>query len=142
MLKDFLRLADRILPIGTADAHCDIPCGIYDPRDAIQAAQTVIRMTELIGQLGEPKTIEQFNSFTRYVTTKEEHAEKAKHDVLVLWTDYFKPEHLKKWPQLHEKVWNACKIASYTKQHVDMAKAQELKKELEDIGQIFADSKK
>ena len=142
MLKEFLRLADRILPIGTADAHCDIPCGIYDPRDAIQAAQTVIRMTELIQQLGEPKTIEQFNSFTRYVTTKEEHAEKAKHDVLVLWTDYFKPDHLKKWPQLHEKVWNACKTASYTKHHVDMDKAQELKKQLEEIVEIFAESKK
>jgi nickel superoxide dismutase len=142
MLREFFRLADRVLPIGTADAHCDIPCGIYDPRDAIQAAQTVIRMTELIQQLGEPKTLEQMNSFSRYVTTKEVHAEKAKHEVLVLWTDYFKPDHLKKWPQLHEKVWMACKTASYTKQHVDMAKAQELKKQLEEIGAIFAESKK
>jgi nickel superoxide dismutase len=142
MLREFFRLADRVLPIGTADAHCDIPCGIYDPRDAIQAAQTVIRMTELIQQLGEPKTIEQLNSFTRYVATKEEHATKAKDDILVIWTDYFKPEHAKKWPNLHEKVWNACKLGSYVKQHVDMAKAQEFKKSLEEIGAIFAETKK
>ena len=142
MVLDIKRFADRILPFGTADAHCDIPCGIYDPRDAIQAAQTVIRMTELIGQLGEPKTVEQFNSFARYVATKEEHATKAKDDILVIWTDYFKPEHVQKFPDLHTKVWNACKLGSYVKQHVDMAKAQEFKAALEEIGKIFAETKK
>lgn len=142
MLSDIKRLADRILPIGTADAHCDIPCGIYDPRDAIQGAQTVVRMTELIQELGEPSSIEDYNSFVRYVQVKEEHAEKAKHDILVIWTDYFKPPHLEKWPELHEKVWNACKLASYTKQHVDMGKAKELQAALEEIGEIFWESKK
>jgi nickel superoxide dismutase len=76
------------------------------------------------------------------VATKEEHATKAKDDILVIWTDYFKPEHAKKWPNLHEKVWNACKLGSYVKQHVDMAKAQEFKKSLEEIGAIFAETKK
>lgn len=141
-MLDIKKLADRILPLGTADAHCDIPCGIYNPNDAIQAAQTVIRMTELIEGLGVPSNVQDHNSFVRYVKVKEEHAEKAKHEVLVLWTDYFKPEHASKWPDLHEKVWNACKIASYTKQHVDMGKAQELKAALEEIGNIFAESKK
>ncbi len=142
MILDIKRLADRILPIGTAEAHCDIPCGIYDPRDAIQAAQTVIRMTELIGELGTPSSVEDHNSFARYVLVKEEHAKKAKDDILVIWTDYFKPEHSAKWPDLHEKVWNACKLGSYVKQHVDMAKAQEFKAALEEIGELFAESKK
>jgi nickel superoxide dismutase len=142
MLKEFFRLADRVLPIGVADAHCDIPCGIYDPRDAIQAAQSVIRMTELIQQLGEPKTIEQHNSFARYVLVKEEHAKKAKDDILVIWTDYFKPEHSAKWPDLHEKVWNACKLGSHVKQHVDMDAAQKFKAALEEIGEIFWETKK
>jgi nickel-type superoxide dismutase len=109
MMLDIKRLADRILPFGTADAHCDVPCGIYDPRDAIQAAQTVIRMTELIEKLGVPTTVEAHNSFNRYVAVKEEHA---------------------------------CKLGSYVKQHVDMAKAQEFKAALEEIGAIFAESKK
>ena len=139
MILDIKRLADRILPFGTADAHCDVPCGIYDPRDAIQAAQTVIRMTELIEKLGAPTTVEAHNSFARYVAVKEEH---ASDDILVIWTDYFKPEHAAKWPDLHTKVWNACKLGSYVKQHVDMAKAQEFKAALEEIGKIFTDSKK
>ena len=142
MILNIKRLADSILPFGTADAHCDVPCGIYDPRDAIQAAQTVIRMTELIEKLGAPTTVEQHNSFVRYVTVKEEHAKKAKDDILVIWTDYFKPEHAAKWPDLHTKVWNACKLGGYVKQHVDMAKAQEFKAALEEIGAIFAESKK
>ena len=54
MFRTISQIADRVLPIGFADAHCDIPCGIYDPRDAIQAAQTVIRMTELIQEMGAP----------------------------------------------------------------------------------------
>ena len=142
MILDIKRLADRLLPIGTAKAHCDIPCGIYDPRDAIQAAQTVIRMTELIEGLGAPSSVADHNSFARYVQVKEEHAKKAKDDILVIWTDYFKPEHTAKWPDLHEKVWNACKLGSYVKQHVDMGKAQEFKAALEEIGEIFAESKK
>ncbi len=142
MILDIKRLADRILPIGTAEAHCDIPCGIYDPRDAIQAAQTVIRMTELIEGLGAPSSVADHNSLARYVLVKEEHAKKAKDDILVIWTDYFKPEHTAKWPDLHEKVWNACKLGSHVKQHVDMAKAQEFKAALEEIGEIFAESKK
>ena len=142
MLSDIKRIADRFLPIGSADAHCDIPCGIYDPHDAIQAAQTVIRMTELIEGLGAPSSVADYNSFVRYVQVKEEHAKKAKDDILVIWTDYFKPEHSAKWPDLHEKVWNACKLGSYVKQHVDMAKAQEFKAALEEIGDIFWETKK
>lgn len=142
MISDIKRLADRILPIGSADAHCDVPCGIYDPRDAIQAAQTVVRMTELIEALGAPSSVADHNSFVRYVQVKEEHAAKAKNDILVIWTDYFKPEHLEKWPDLHTKVWNACKLGGYVKQHVDMGKAQEFKSALEEIGEIFWESKK
>ena len=142
MLSNIRRIADRVLPVGWASAHCDIPCGIYDPHDAIQAAQTVIRMTELIQQLGEPKTVEAQNSFARYVTVKEQHAKKAKDEILIIWTDYFKPEHAQKYPNLHTMVWNACKLGSYTKQHVDMAKAKEFKAALEEIGKIFWETKK
>ncbi len=142
MFRSFSRIADRVIPVGFADAHCDIPCGIYDPRDAIQAAQTVIRMTELIEGMGAPSSVEDHNSFARYVAVKEEHATKAKNDILIIWTDYFKPEHLAAHPELHTKVWEACKLGSYVKQHVDMAKAIEFKAALEAIGAAFADTKK
>ena len=81
MFRTISRITDRVLPIGVADAHCDIPCGIYDPRDAIQAAQTVIRMTELIEEMGAPSSVAEHNSFARYVAAKEEHATKAKDDI-------------------------------------------------------------
>ena len=142
MLRTITQFAGRVLPTRVVHAHCDIPCGIYDPRDAIQAAQTVIRMTELIEEMGAPSSVADHNSFVRYVQVKEEHAEKAKHDILFIWTDYFKPEHLDAHPQLHTKVWEACKLGSYVKQHVDMAKAQEFKAALEEIGAAFAETKK
>ncbi len=141
MLHRIARIFDSISPIGSADAHCDIPCGIYDPRDAIQAAQTVIRMTELIGELSGDMTAANGNSFSRYIAAKEEHARKAKDDILIIWTDYFKPEHLEANPNLHELVWNACKLGSHVKQNVDMEKAQEFKAALVEIGKIFWASK-
>lgn len=138
MLHRIAKFIDQFSPVGVADAHCDIPCGIYDPRDAIQAAQTVIRMTELIEELSAgDMSVAAGNSFGRYVTAKEEHAKKAKDDILVIWTDYFKPEHLADYPDLHEKVWNACKLGSQAKQNVDMEAAKAFKAALVEIGEIF-----
>ena len=142
MIQTFTRIASRVLPARNIYAHCDIPCGIYDPRDAIQAAQTVIRMTELIEDMGTPSSVADHNSFARYVQVKEEHAKKAKDDILVIWTDYFKPEHLSANPDLHTQVWEACKLGSHVKQHVDMAAAQQFKAALEQIGEAFAETKK
>jgi len=132
--------------VETADAHCDIPCGIYDPRDAITAAQTVARMTELILEAeaksgGKTRDTATLNSVVRYITVKEQHAKRAKDEILVIWTDYFKPEHLAKYPDLHELVWKACKLGSYVKQNVDMDKAREFKAALERIGEIFWETK-
>ena len=73
---------------------------------------------------------------SKYIATK------AKNDILVIWTDYFKPEHLEKYPDLHEKVWNACKLGSYVKVNVDLDKAKEFKSALEEIGNIFWETKK
>ncbi len=142
MIGSVKRLANRFSPVGVAHAHCDIPCGIYDPGDAIQAAQTCIRMTELIQELGDASDVGARNSLIRYVSAKEEHAKKAKDDILIIWTDYFKPEHLEQYPNLHELVWNACKLGSQVKQNVDMDAAQAFKAALEEIGSIFWETKK
>ena len=141
MLGSVKRLADRLSPFGVAHAHCDIPCGIYDPNDAIQAAQTCIRMTELILESEDVSTLGARNNLIRYVAAKEEHATKAKDDILIIWTDYFKPEHLEKYPNLHELVWNACKLGSQVKQNIDMEAAQAFKAALEEIGKIFWETK-
>jgi nickel superoxide dismutase len=71
------------------------------------------------------------------VQTKEAHAQLCKQELLILWTDYFKPEHLSAFPDLHDTFWKAAKLCSYNKQHVDLAKSQELMDVVEKITQIF-----
>ena len=101
-------------------------------------------MTELLEELdySNGPSASLGNSMARFVAAKEEHAKKAKDDILVIWTDYFKPEHLEKYPDLHEKVWNACKLGSFVKVNVDLDKAKEFKAALEEIGEIFWETKK
>lgn len=81
------------------------------------------------------------NSLMRMIWTKEEHARKCKEELLILWTDYFKPEHLEKFPDLHDIFWKAAKLCSYNKQHVDEEKAQELLDSVTHIAEIFEKSK-
>src|SRR3989344_4905514 len=96
----------KILPAKIAYAHCDVPCGIYDPKPAQIAAQTVLKMVqkirELDSELNQNDNADNMNNFVRMVWTKEEHARKCKEELLILWTDYFKPEHLTTFPNLHD----------------------------------------
>ena len=80
------RLAQAIAPRTIVRAHCDIPCGIYDPAGAVLAAQTVARMVELIDGL-EGSSVADRNKFARCVAVKEQHAELVKHEVQVIWSD-------------------------------------------------------
>ncbi len=127
----------RWLPINEVHAHCDIPCGIYDPISAKIAAQTVLKMVVRIEAQGGDMDAASANSFSRYVTVKEEHAELCKHELDTLWHDYFKPEHLDKYPDLHAKFWNATKLASTNKQNVDKPAAESLVEAVDEIATIF-----
>jgi nickel superoxide dismutase len=135
-----IRLIDRVAPPETVSAHCDIPCGIYDPHAAQIAALTVLRMNQLMEQ-GDPSDKAGENSFSRYVTVKEEHAEICKKELDILWHDYFKPEHLEKYPDLHTTFWNATKLASKCKQSFDAAAATELLATTDQIAEIFWETK-
>ena len=128
------------LPIREAHAHCDIPCGIYDPVSAKIAAQTVLKMVMRINALewGEGTDhMANSNSLSRYIAVKEQHADLVKHEVDILWHDYFKPEHLDKYPDLHTSVWNATKLASANKQNVDADSAASLVAAVDEIAEIF-----
>lgn len=124
-----------------ADAHCDIPCGIYETDTMTTAAKTVARMMKGIENLGELDTKEKLHTFTRLVAVKEAHADRAKREVAVLWGDYFKPEHVEKFPQLHETCWKAMKAGSRAKQTLEMAAAEELEQAIAEVAKLFADSK-
>lgn len=143
-----LRLADRLFPHGVAHAHCDIPCGIYDPVSAKIAAQTVQKMVMRISALQAPAPtapmadrLKYGNSAARYITVKEQHAELCKKELDILWHDYFKPDHLAKYPDLHKKFWDATKLASFNKQNVDLDSAKKLVASVDEIATIFWDSK-
>ncbi len=137
------RLSRWLAPSTTVHAHCDIPCGIYDPAGAVTAARTVARMVELIGQI-DPNSmaVADRNKFIRCITVKEQHAELVKHEVQVIWSDYFKPEHLEANPELHTKVWNVLKLASKNKQNVDAEAAAQLEAAVKEFSDIFWSTKK
>ena len=136
-----MRLLDSLLnrlPIGEAYAHCDIPCGIYDPIAAKIAAQTVQKMVLRIESMQDGVSdTSSLATLSRYTAVKEQHADLVKHEVDVLWHDYFKPEHLEKYPDLHTTVWETTKAASANKQNVDMDSAKQLVELVDKIATIF-----
>jgi nickel superoxide dismutase len=141
-----LRLIDRVSPPEPVSAHCDIPCGIYDPHFAQVAALTVLRMDQLIAGLQpagteKAQTDAYASQIARYTKTKEDHAELCKKEIDILWHDYFRPEHLEKYPDLHTIVWNANKLASRNKQNVDADAANQLLEATHRIAEIFWDTK-
>lgn len=141
----------NIIPTVTAEAHCDIPCGIYEPTPAKIAAMTVLRMTLQIGELHPPSGFPlKFdiaamkalaNSMSRRIVVKEQHAELCKKELLILWTDFFKPEHLQKFPQLHDMFWKAAKLCSANKQDVSEDHARELVAAVDEIAKMFYEVK-
>ncbi|PIQ84760.1 MAG: superoxide dismutase, Ni [Candidatus Omnitrophica bacterium CG11_big_fil_rev_8_21_14_0_20_63_9] len=135
---------DRLLGIEPLHAHCDVPCGIYDPHGAQLGAKTVFTMVKKMTDLPVPPSSapaqEQLayrNTIVRMTTTKEDHARLCKQELLILWTDYFKPEHLSMFPDLHETFWKAAKLCSADKQNVDLGKAQELVDAVNKIAEMF-----
>lgn len=131
------------LPSQSVYAHCDIPCGIYDPRPSQIAAATVMKMVEKAEALPEKDkwTIDDHANFVRYIWTKEEHARKCKEELLILWTDYFKPAHLEMFPDLHDTFWKAAKLCSENKQHVSKDAAQQLVRAVNHIAEMFEKAK-
>ncbi len=135
-------LIKRALTVSEVHAHCDIPCGIYDPIAAKIAAQTVQKMVMRIEALDAAASdASSGNSFSRYVAVKEEHAQHVKDEISLLWSDYFKPEHVEKYPDLHEKVWNTLKLAGRCKQTVDLDASRQLVESVDEVAAIFWASK-
>lgn len=134
-------LIARLIGPEEAHAHCDVPCGIYDPHAAQIAALTVIRMNQLIEQLQAGDDKATAHAMARYTAAKEHHAELVKHEVRIIWGDYFKPEHLEKYGDLQSTVFNIMKLASKARQEVNMEAAQDLLAAVQRFAELFWDSK-
>ena len=144
LLNSAFLLAHRVFPATVAHAHCDVPCGIYDPHLAQIAALTTIRMSQLLQNLkmpGPASTPAEVNAFaaevSRLTAAKEHHAELCKHELRILWGDYFKPEHLQQVPDLHDKFWKAMKLASTVRQKNDQKAAEDLLAAVQGIAEAF-----
>jgi nickel superoxide dismutase len=116
-------------------AHCDLPCGVYDPAQARIEAESVLKI------MGKYAGLEHEEDRWRAVFIKEKRAELVKNHLWVLWTDYFKPEHVEKYPNLHDLFWRATKQAGNCKKSVDPAEGQKLLDLIAEIDEIFKATK-
>jgi nickel superoxide dismutase len=135
ILPHVLRVAERAFGAEHASAHCDLPCGVYDPAQARIEAESVHKIMEKMRSESDP------DFHTRALLIKEQRAELVKHHLWVLWTDYFKPEHLKAHPDLHDVFWTATKLAGEAKHSSDPKVGQKLLDAIGQIEKIFWDTK-
>ena len=136
LLPRLLAWADRRHAPVLVHAHCDLPCGVYDPAQARIEAESVKACMEKFNSSDD-------NVFkSRAVFIKEERADLVKHHLWVLWTDYFKPNHVDSYPQLHDLFWKATKAAGETKKTNDPAVAEDLLSQIAEIDRIFWETKK
>jgi nickel superoxide dismutase len=131
LLTRILGTADRLSDPRTVSAHCDIPCGVYDPEQARIEAESAYKIIEKYHDSDD----ELFRQ--RCIVVKEERTELAKHHISVLWSDYFKPEHLDQYPDLHETCWKALKQCSTVKRSLDTADAQSLLDMIDTIDEMW-----
>jgi len=141
-----LALLDRIDAPRTAHAHCDIPCGIYDPRTMQVAAQTVTTLTQkmqaLTGDVADKAARQLYETtIARMAVVRDEHAEIVKREARILWADWFKPPHVEQFPNLHEHIWMTMKQASAARQGMDLAACQKLQEMVDQIADWFWQSK-
>jgi nickel superoxide dismutase len=129
MLEAFLT------PRRTVHAHCDLPCGVYDPAQARIEAESVKACQEKYQGSDDAVFRE------RAVQIKEERADLVKHHLWVLWTDYFKPEHVEKFPDLHDKFWKATKLAGESKKSEDPSQGEQLLVAIDDVAKVFWETK-
>jgi nickel superoxide dismutase len=138
-------LLNRIFPTEEAHAHCDVPCGIYDPHLAQVAALTVIRMNQLIEALEAPAMEKAardkyMHQLARYTATKEHHAELVKHEVRIIRGDFFKPDNSPEG--LGELVDGIMKTASAARQSIDLDAANKLLDLVNQFAEAFWTAKK
>ncbi len=143
MLKNLKNYLVNSTEIKIAEAHCDGPCGVYDPASIRIAAEAVVAMTKKILDLQKPEGDDKAyqNTMSRYISVKEEQATVAKREILVLWTDYFKPNHLEQFPNLHDTFWKAAKLCSACKYELSLTHCEELMAACKEIHDMFWASK-
>lgn len=142
MIKKLLfGVMEKLLPTGVAYAHCDIPCGIYDPHAAQLAAHTIIRMTQLLDNLNMEDAKKAAHDISRMTSVKEDHGKMVEKELDTLENDYFKDEHRKAFPELSKMFSDAVKLSIKVRQAIDMEAAEQLLETILKISEIFYKTK-
>jgi len=131
----------KLLPGKVAYAHCDIPCGIYDPYVLQRAAHTIVRMTQLLTDLKSDDQKKLAHDVTRITQVKEEHVNILEEELDTLQNDYFKEEHFKEYPSLKDLFTKTLKVAFKARQEINMPAAQETLTGVQEIAEIFFKTK-
>ena len=145
MIYNTLKFLDKFCHFTTAKAHCDVPCGVYDPLPATIAAMTVARMTDTIMELeaheekdhGGKRDLHYQNKITRMINEKERSAEIVKEEIRIIWGDFFKDPQFKQFPDLHNIVHDIMLCASKCKQNVDQAASRDLVSKVNTFSEHF-----
>ncbi|MBI3984359.1 MAG: superoxide dismutase, Ni [Candidatus Levybacteria bacterium] len=132
---------DKLLLENIVLAHCDIPCGIYDPHNAQIGAHTVIRMTQMLQDLKREDEVKAEHDIARLTHVKEEHGHLVEDELGTLENDYFKPEHFQAHPNLKDLLEKAVKLSIKVRQNIDMESAKELLETVLLISEIFYKTK-
>jgi nickel superoxide dismutase len=144
MIHKLVEKLERAVKVEEARAHCDIPCGIYDPITAQISALTVIRMVDLMHTFVKEHTerdVEFYNTMARYVAVKEQHAEDCKAEIRVIWGDYIKPAHVEKHPELHGLVHQIMQLGSKCRQTADREAAVAFLEAVNKFAEVFWETK-
>lgn len=128
MLYNLLKSLHKKSAFQTAQAHCDIPCKIYDPISAQLSALSIIRFIDIVNetQQKEVLSLNDQAQLIRLINEKEVHAAKVKDEVRIIWGDFFKQPQFEQFPDTHQLVHSIMLTASACKQHVDREKAEQL----------------
>lgn len=140
MFYQLVQALDKKLGFQTAKAHCDVPCGIYDPIVAQINALTVVRMMDLMAALEEGNELSKKtynNSMARYIAVKEEHAEKAKHEIRVIYGDFIKDNHIEAHPELPGLFHKIMQLGSKARQSADREAGVAFVEAINQFAEIF-----
>ena len=127
-----------MIKVKETNAHCDIPCAVYDPYTAQFAALSIVRILDLIGEIDEnPTSKADLTKLARLVSQKEEHSSEVKEAVRVIWGDYFKEPQIEKFPEIHDLTHSIMMIASKCKQELSRENGLELLEKVNRFAEIF-----
>ena len=144
MSKEAADWFDRMLGVEQVDAHCDIPCKIYDPAVALVAALSVVRLMDIMREAADKEggdALTKMNTIARCVLRKEEEAEKVKKEIRIIWGDYFKAPQIEAHPDIHGLAHSIMLKGSACKQEANRADGEALVELVNQFAEKFWDTK-